>query len=223
MVSSTLSSHHQTNETSQHVSKQSSTVKSNLNEMQTRMSQMKALSSHTSSTESQSSSSQSSTIKSGGLSPLKLITDPKAKLHINSQGGDTPLDTGTVLVTEVPFPSPTDLQLTTPHLGEMTGMSNTPLESPNLVMNNHPNSTMAPDGTQSFRFEQKKVASSSSTKVRSGNFSAEQSSANAAEMKRVQTGDVNYEEKQSAQAIRQKVEMDGVTAEKSAALKQQQR
>lgn len=91
-------------------------------------------------------------------------------------------------------------------------------------MNNHPNSsTVGPDGTQSFRFEQKKVASSSSTKVRSGNFSAEQSSANAAEVKRVQTGDVNYEEKQSAQAMRQKVEMDGVTAEKSAALKKQQR
>lgn len=180
---------------------------------------MKAVSSHT---ESQSSSS-SSTIKSGG-SGLKLITDPKAHKHLNGgSGGDTPLDTGTVLVTEVPFPSPTDMQLSAPHLGEMTGMSNTPLESPNLVMNNHPNSTVAPDGAQSFRFEQKKVASSSSTKVRSGNFSAEQSSANAAEMKRVQTGDVNYEEKQSAQAIRQKVEIDGVTAEKSAALKQQQR
>ncbi|XP_021955057.1 NAD(+) hydrolase sarm1 isoform X7 [Folsomia candida] len=220
MVSSSLSSHHQTNETSQHVSKQSSTqhVKSNLSEMQTRMSQMKALSSHTSSSESQSSSTSSS-IKSG-LSPLKLITDSKSK-HLN--GGDTPLDTGVVLVTEVPFPSPTDMQLA-PHLGEMTSMSNTPLESPNLVMNNHPNSsTVGPDGTQSFRFEQKKVASSSSTKVRSGNFSAEQSSANAAEVKRVQTGDVNYEEKQSAQAMRQKVEMDGVTAEKSAALKKQQR
>jgi len=111
------------------------------------------------------------------------------------------LDTGTVLVSEVSppaFPSPQD---------------NPPLESPNLVINH-----------DTFRYEQKKVASSSSTKIRSGTFSTEQTSANAAQVKRLHTGDgIKFEQKQSAQAMRHKVETDGFTAEKSAALKQEQR
>jgi hypothetical protein len=215
-----------TNETSQSV-KQSS-VKSNLSEMQSRMSQMKALTSSSQQTSTSSSTSSSSTTSSsqqqqqqqsslGKTTGLSLLIDQNKHL-VDAGGSDSPLDTGTVLVQEVPFPSPTEMQL--------APMPNPPLESPNLVMNNHPSSVSvdgAKEGTQSFRFEQKKVASSSSTKIRSGNFSAEQSSANAAQMKRVQTGDVKYEEKQSAQAIRHKVEMDGITAEKSAALKQEQR
>lgn len=78
-------------------------------------------------------------------------------------------------------------------------------------------------GPQSFRFEQKKVASTSSSKFRSGNYSTEQATANAAEMKRVKAGDVTYEENAHAAAIKAKVEVDGITAEKCAALKQQQR
>jgi len=79
------------------------------------------------------------------------------------------------------------------------------------------------EGPQSFHFQQKKVASSSSSSYRSGNYSAEQASANAAEMKRVQAGDVTYEENSHAAALKEKVEMDGVTAEKKAATLQEQR
>ncbi|CAL8120493.1 unnamed protein product [Orchesella dallaii] len=247
VVTSALTSHHQSNETqtSQHV-KQSSTqhLKSNLTEMQTRMSQMKAISqqttSSTSSTSSSTSSSASATssavsvVGSGGkagggtgLPPFKLI-DSKTGRSISEQNGgdDSPLDTGTVIVQEIPFPTSSDMQMT-PVLN-VGDMPNPPLESPNLVMNNHANTLDSPMGNkelgpQSFRFEQKKVQSHSSTKFTRGNFSTEQNSANAAEMKRVQTGDVSYEEKSSAQALRHKVEIDGITAEKTAALKHEQR
>jgi hypothetical protein len=44
--------------------------------------------------------------------------------------------------------------------------------------------------------------------------------ANSTEMKRVQTGEVSYQEQSAAAAVRARLEMDGVSAEKSMALKQ---
>ena len=163
---------------------------------------------------------------------------------IENGDGDGPLDTGTVLVQEIPFPTTPELSQMSPVLS-VGEMPHSPLASPNLVMSNHPatalslvqqqqlqqatspgsviDPTLARDGPQCFRIEEKKVASSSSSSYRSGNYSTEQATANAAETKRVQAGDVKYEEKASSQAHRQRIEVDGVTAEKSAALKQEHR
>jgi hypothetical protein len=44
--------------------------------------------------------------------------------------------------------------------------------------------------------------------------------ANSTEMKRVQAGELSYQEQSAAAAVRARLEMDGVSAEKSMALKQ---
>ncbi len=79
------------------------------------------------------------------------------------------------------------------------------------------------DGSQNFHFQTKKVNQTSSSKFRSGNYSAEQATMNAAESKRLQAGDVTYEQNSHAAAAHEKVESNGVTAEKKAALLQEQR
>jgi len=160
------------------------------------------------------------------LSPLKL--DPKTRALADQNGhceNTAPLDTGTVQIQELPFPPPNagDLQLN-PLLQTVGELPNTPLESPNLVMNNHHHNGITDnDGAQSFRSYEQKTASSSSHKYQSGNFSREKASAKAAETKKIQSGDVRYEEKATSLALREKVETDGITAEKMAALKEEQK
>ncbi|CAG7823163.1 unnamed protein product [Allacma fusca] len=223
-VSSSSHHHHQSNETTSSMSKQSSStqhLQSNLSDMRKSMSHMKALTTTSSSSSSSSSStlttSSTSQMKSGNktaglsLSPLNLIE--ANRLQGENGDGDGPLDTGTVLVQEIPFHASPELQMS-PVLSQQLPQQ---ISSPGIPTD------LSKDGPQCFRIEEKKVASSSSSSYRSGNFSAEQATANAAEMKRFQAGDVKYEEKASTQAHRQKVEVDGITAEKSAALKREQR
>ena len=80
--------------------------------------------------------------------------------------------------------------------------------------------TSATSSSETLKFEQKRVTSASKTKVVTDGFSAEQATANSSEMKRVQTGEVSYQEQSAAAAMRAKLEIDGVSAEKSMALKQ---
>lgn len=108
--------------------------------------------------------------------------------------------------------------------------------SPNLVNNITPNGLMtnghianlnanhvvssASSSSSEVKFEEKRMTSASSTKVVHDRFSAEQAIANSAEMKRVQTSDMSYQEQSAASAMRARLEMEGVSAEKSIALKQ---
>jgi hypothetical protein len=78
----------------------------------------------------------------------------------------------------------------------------------------------AASSSETVKFEQKRVTSASKTKVVTDGFSSEQATANSSEMKRVQTGEVSYQEQSAASAVRARLEMDGVSAEKSVALKQ---
>ncbi|KAG8234102.1 hypothetical protein J437_LFUL014669 [Ladona fulva] len=72
----------------------------------------------------------------------------------------------------------------------------------------------------SSKFEQKMMTSASKTKVVRDSFSAERATANTAEVKRVQAGDVSYSEQSAASAVRARMETEGVTAEKTSAMKQ---
>lgn len=110
------------------------------------------------------------------------------------------------------------------------------LSSPNLVNSITPNGLMSngvghignmnsnhvvatsasSSSSETIKFEQKRVTSA---KVMT-DFSSEQNVANMAEMKRVQTSDMSYQEKSAASALRARLDMEGVSAEKSLAVKQ---
>lgn len=89
-----------------------------------------------------------------------------------------------------------------------------------------PDSVMSPLGANSnkpseMKFEQRRTASSTSTKImHSDGYSAEEATANASHSRRVQADGVHYEESGQAAAMKARLEMDGVTAEKAAAVKQ---
>ncbi|XP_074101883.1 sterile alpha and armadillo motif isoform X2 [Cotesia typhae] len=88
-------------------------------------------------------------------------------------------------------------------------------------------SSMGLAGQESMKFEEKKMTSTSTTKVKSqlvtDRFSAEKATANCEEMRALQAGDVSYKEESAATAARARVEVDGVSAEKSVATAREQR
>lgn len=96
------------------------------------------------------------------------------------------------------------------------------LTSPNLVVSTMPAGVThnAASSSETVKFEQKRVTSASKTKLVTDGFSSEQATANSTELKRVQTGEMSYHEQSAASAVRARLEMDGVSAEKSVALKQ---
>jgi hypothetical protein len=102
------------------------------------------------------------------------------------------------------------------------------LTSPNLVVSSMPpgvghnsvSTSSAASSSETVKFEQKRVTSASKTKVVTDGFSSEQAMANSTEMKRVHTGEMSYQEQSAAAAVRARLEMDGMSAEKSMALKQ---
>lgn len=79
---------------------------------------------------------------------------------------------------------------------------------------------MAAAVADTLRVEQKRVMSASSTKTVMDGVTAEQATANSAELKRIQTSDLSYQEQSAAAAMRARLDIDGVSAEKSLALKQ---
>ncbi|XP_014300815.1 NAD(+) hydrolase sarm1 isoform X2 [Microplitis demolitor] len=78
-------------------------------------------------------------------------------------------------------------------------------------------------GQESMKFEEKKMTSTSTTKLVTDRFSAEKATANCEEMRALQAGDVSYKEESAATAARARVEVDGVSAEKSVATAREQR
>ena len=68
---------------------------------------------------------------------------------------------------------------------------------------------------KTLKFEQKRVASASKTKVVKDGFTAEKASRDVAETKRVQAGDISFQQTAAQQQRLARLEMDGVTAEKS--------
>lgn len=95
--------------------------------------------------------------------------------------------------------------------------------SPNgLIANGHVNSnhmisstTTSTSTTETVKIEQKRIASKMVTDA----FATEQALANGSEMQRVQTSDI-YQTESAASAVRSMVEIEGVSADKSIALKQ---
>jgi hypothetical protein len=88
------------------------------------------------------------------------------------------------------------------------------------VGHNSISTSTAASSSETVKFEQKRVTSASKTKVVTDGFSSEQAMANSTEMKRVHTGEMSYQEQCAAAAVRARLEMDGISAEKSMALKQ---
>ncbi|XP_045615457.1 NAD(+) hydrolase sarm1 isoform X5 [Procambarus clarkii] len=74
-----------------------------------------------------------------------------------------------------------------------------------------------------LKFEQKKVTSSSKTKVVTDKNSYESASGQSSESRKLQAGDVSYAEQSTKAATKAKIEVDGITAEKAAAISQEAR
>ncbi|XP_042237550.1 NAD(+) hydrolase sarm1-like isoform X4 [Homarus americanus] len=74
-----------------------------------------------------------------------------------------------------------------------------------------------------LKFEQKKVTSSSKTKVVTDKNSYESASGQSSESRKLQAGDVSYAELSKKAATKAKIEVDGITAEKAAAISQEAR
>ncbi|XP_071546751.1 NAD(+) hydrolase sarm1 isoform X5 [Panulirus ornatus] len=74
-----------------------------------------------------------------------------------------------------------------------------------------------------LKFEQKKVTSSSKTKVVTDKNSYESASGQSSESRKLQAGDVSYAESSKKAASKAKIEVDGITAEKAAAISQEAR
>ncbi|KAB7507096.1 Sterile alpha and TIR motif-containing protein 1 [Armadillidium nasatum] len=84
--------------------------------------------------------------------------------------------------------------------------------------------TSSPHSSQKeLKFEEKKVTSSSKTKVVTDKNSYESASGHKSESRKLQSGDVSYEEKMRHSASKSKLEMDGITAEKAAATQEEAR
>ncbi|XP_014293947.2 NAD(+) hydrolase sarm1 isoform X4 [Halyomorpha halys] len=86
-----------------------------------------------------------------------------------------------------------------------------------------PPPTVGNEDLKTLKFEQKRVASASKTKVMKDGFTAEKASRDIAETKRVQAGDMSYQESAAQQQRHARLEIDGVTAEKSLNRMQEQR
>lgn len=74
-----------------------------------------------------------------------------------------------------------------------------------------------------LKYEQKKVTSSSKTKVVTDKNSYESASGQSSESRKLQAGDVSYAESSKKAATKAKIEVDGITAEKAAAVSQEAR
>lgn len=75
-------------------------------------------------------------------------------------------------------------------------------------------------GPKEMKFEQRRVASATSTKITTDGYSSEEATANASHSRRLQADGLHYEESGQAAAMKARLEMDGITAEKAAAVKQ---
>jgi len=84
-------------------------------------------------------------------------------------------------------------------------------------------SSSANGGPKEMKFEQRRVASATSTKITTDGYSSEEATANASHSRRLQADGLHYEESGQAAAMKARLEMDGITAEKAAAVKQEQR
>lgn len=73
-----------------------------------------------------------------------------------------------------------------------------------------------------LKFEEKRMASATSTKIRHGdNYSSEEATANASHSRRLQGPDgLSYEESGQANSMKARLEVDGVVGEKAATVKQ---
>ena len=81
-------------------------------------------------------------------------------------------------------------------------------------------SSSANGGPKEMKFEQRRVASATSTKITTDGYSSEEATANASHSRRLQADGLHYEESGQAAAMKARLEMDGITAEKAAAVKQ---
>lgn len=177
-----------------------SSMKSDLSELKSSISEMKNLSNPMNFSRLRSSMEQLDRDDGGGVGCVSGATSPE------------PL---------VTFPDPD-----TPSPPPVTGT--VCLTSPNLVVSSMPSgvghnsvsTSTAASSSETVKFEQKRVTSASKTKVVTDGFSSEQAMANSTEMKRVHTGEMSYQEQSAAAAVRARLEMDGMSAEKSMALKQ---
>ncbi|XP_065347575.1 NAD(+) hydrolase sarm1 isoform X2 [Cloeon dipterum] len=187
-----------------------SSVKSDLSELQSSISEMKNLSS-TSSSSSSVTTQQSSNFRTaatalstaaGALNGVSdLLRNSLEQLDADDNVmGDAEVGNGEPIIT---FPEP-DTPTTPPAIGALT--------SPNLVVNSMAlagtNNSSATTTASEMKFEQKRVTSATKTKVVTDSFS---------------TGEVTFQQQSAAAAVRSRLEMEGVTAEKSAAIKQEQR
>lgn len=198
-----------------------SSVKSDLSELQSSISEMKNLSSSSSVTTSSSSTQQSNfssrsaatlAATAGALNGVgDLLRSSMEQLDVdeNGDGGDS----NEPIIT---FPEPDTPSTPPPSIGALT--------SPNLVVNSMAlagtNNSLATSAASEVKFEQKRTTSATKTKMVTDSFSAEQASSNSAEMRRLQTGELTFQQQSNAAAVRSRLEMDGITAEKSAAIKQ---
>ncbi|KAF4526326.1 hypothetical protein B566_EDAN015480 [Ephemera danica] len=226
--SSHLSSSHQV--TSSEL--KASSMKSDLSELKSSISEMKNLSSSVTTTQqsnfsssSRSSSAASSATLSAAAAALanpasvsEFLRNSIEQLDVDDDGGgvnDNDMTNGEPVIT---FPEP-DTPNTPPAIGALT--------SPNLVVNSMAlagtNNSATTASASEMKFEQKRVASSTKTKVITDSFSAEQASANSAEVRRLHAGEMSFQQQTNQAAVRARLEMDGITAEKSSALKQENR
>lgn len=76
--------------------------------------------------------------------------------------------------------------------------------------------------TGELKFEEKRMASATSTKIRHGdNYSSEEATANASHSRRLQGPDgLSYQESGQANSMKARLEVDGVVGEKAATVKQ---
>ncbi|KAK4300957.1 hypothetical protein Pmani_026875, partial [Petrolisthes manimaculis] len=94
--------------------------------------------------------------------------------------------------------------------GQQDQLSSSPLNS----------GTSNGSNPKELKFEQKKVTSSSKTKVVTDKNSFESASGQSSESRKLQAGDVSYAETSKKAATKAKIEVDGYTAEKAAAVSQ---
>ncbi|KAF6206107.1 hypothetical protein GE061_017332, partial [Apolygus lucorum] len=179
-----------------------SSVKSDLSELKSSISEMKNLSSSTFGRAVRSSVEDLCGLSGedeggGGAEPLVTFPDPDTPPP--GAGGPIGSTIGSPLGSTIGSP-----------LGSTIG---SPLGSTLCSPLGSPNSEISA-ASNTMKFEQKRVHSSSNSKVVVDGFSAERASANTSEMKRVQAGDVTYQESQQAAQRRARLEMDGITAEK---------
>lgn len=174
-----------------------SSMKSDLSELKSSISEMKNLSNaHTMNFNRLRSSVENlvDTDDGGGGTPEPLVTFPE------TPDVDALPPSGPILHENVGNPS--------------CSMSGT-ISSGALTSTSASSSSSSSTTTsETVKFEQKRM------KMITDQFSTEQALANSSEMKRIQAGEVSYQEQSAAQAVRARLDMDGISAEKSLAMKQ---